>query len=96
MAVFKSGVTVLIVLLAVVAAEQSQMAKAQSGQSCTNQLANLNVCAPFVVPGATLTTPSSECCGALQSVQHDCICSTLRISSQLPSQCNLPPLTCGN
>ena len=87
-----SQVAALLLLLAV-AAVQTQTAKAQS---CPNELANLNVCSPFVVPGATETNPSSDCCGALQSVQHDCLCSTLRIASRLPSQCNLPPLNCGN
>ncbi|XWS48405.1 hypothetical protein CRYUN_Cryun13aG0073600 [Craigia yunnanensis] len=80
-----------LLLLLAVAAVQTQTAKAQS---CTNELTNLNVCAPFVVPGATETNPSSDCCGALQSVQHDCLCSTLRIASRLPSQCNIPPLNC--
>ncbi|XWS37780.1 hypothetical protein CRYUN_Cryun19dG0074500 [Craigia yunnanensis] len=90
--VFLSSQAAALLLLLAVAAVQTQTVKAQS---CTNQLTNLNVCAPFVVPGATETNPSSECCGALQSVQHDCLCSTLRIGSQLPSQCNLPPLNCG-
>ncbi|XP_022734821.1 protein MEN-8-like [Durio zibethinus] len=88
----KAAAAALLLLLAV-AAVQTQTAKAQS---CANVLTNLNVCAPFVVPGATETNPSSECCGALQSVQHDCLCSTLTIASRLPSQCNLPPLNCGN
>ncbi|XVF09817.1 hypothetical protein REPUB_Repub07fG0129000 [Reevesia pubescens] len=100
MAVFKSLVSLssqaaaaALLLFLAVAAVQTQTGEAQS---CTDQLTNLNVCAPFVVPGALNTNPSSECCGALQSVQHDCLCSTLRISSQLPSQCNLPALNCGN
>ncbi|GMI75510.1 hypothetical protein HRI_001220300 [Hibiscus trionum] len=82
-----------ILVLLTVAAVQTQTAKAQS---CTTELTNLNVCAPFVVPGAAQTTPSPVCCAALQSVQHDCFCSTLSIASRLPSQCNLPPLACGN
>ncbi|PKI35794.1 stamen-specific protein FIL1 [Punica granatum] len=63
-------------------------------QSCPAQLSNLNVCAPFVVPGAPTTAPSSDCCNALQSVSHDCLCSTLRIASRLPTQCQIPPLSC--
>ncbi|GAB4858218.1 hypothetical protein Ancab_009614 [Ancistrocladus abbreviatus] len=57
-------------------------------QTCTAELTKLNVCAPFVVPGAN-SVPSSECCGALQSVQHDRLCNTLRIASGLPSACNI-------
>ncbi|XWS50580.1 hypothetical protein CRYUN_Cryun12cG0098900 [Craigia yunnanensis] len=89
--VFLSSQAAALLLLLAVAAVQTQTAKAQS---CTNELTNLNVCAPFVVPGATETNPSSDCCGAIRSVQHDCLCSTLRIASRLPSQCNLPPLNC--
>ncbi|MBA0740828.1 hypothetical protein Gogos_014014 [Gossypium gossypioides] len=65
-----------------------------NAQSCPTELTSLNVCAPFVVPGAAVANPSIDCCNALQSVHHDCLCSTLRIASRLPSQCNLPPLTC--
>ncbi|EOY23114.1 FAR1-related sequence 5 isoform 3 [Theobroma cacao] len=82
--------TALLLLLAV-AAVQSQTAKAQS---CPNELNRLNVCAPFVVPGVPEATPSSDCCAALQSVQHDCLCNTLRIASRLPSRCNIPALSC--
>ncbi|XP_015877997.3 protein MEN-8 [Ziziphus jujuba] len=72
------------------------MVQTQSGaqrRSCSSELSNLNVCAPFVVPGNN-GNPSSECCGALQSVEHDCLCSTLRIASQLPSRCNIPSASC--
>ncbi|KAK8475298.1 hypothetical protein V6N13_070322 [Hibiscus sabdariffa] len=72
---------------------QSQTADAQS---CPTELTSLNVSAPFVVPGAAVSNPSLDCCNALQSVHHDCLCSTLRIASQLPSQCNIPPLTCAS
>ncbi|KAH1075469.1 hypothetical protein J1N35_027797 [Gossypium stocksii] len=97
MAVVKSLVchssqAAVLLLLLVVASLQTRTSKAQL--SCTNQLINLNVCAPFMVPGATETQPSPLCCGALQAVQHDCLCSTLRIAAHLPSQCNLPPLYC--
>ncbi|OIW08006.1 hypothetical protein TanjilG_20107 [Lupinus angustifolius] len=80
------------VLLLLVVALGTEMAKAQD--TCTNQLANLNVCAPFVVPGVT-AAPSAGCCDALQTVNRDCLCNTLRVASQLPSQCQLPTLDCG-
>ncbi|XP_057423531.1 protein 108-like [Lotus japonicus] len=89
----RSQVAVLL-LLVVVLGTKTEMSEAQN--SCTNQLTNLNVCAPFVVPGASNTKPSADCCGALSAVNHECLCSTLRIASQLPSQCQLPPLACGN
>ncbi|KAI3425385.1 uncharacterized protein J3R85_010293 [Psidium guajava] len=57
-------------------------------QSCSTQMAGLNVCAPFVMPG-TSKGPSTECCGALQAVEHDCLCSTLRVATSLPSACHL-------
>lgn len=63
-------------------------------QTCSSALANLNVCGAFVVPGST-STPSSACCSALQAVDHDCLCSTLRIAAHIPAQCNLPAYTCG-
>ncbi|PWA98402.1 S-adenosyl-L-methionine-dependent methyltransferase [Artemisia annua] len=64
-----------------------------NGQVCPMQLGNLNVCAPFVVPGSTETIPSKDCCLALQAVDHDCLCNTIRIASRLPTQCNFP-LSC--
>ncbi|CAL1405027.1 unnamed protein product [Linum trigynum] len=75
----------IVVALAVVVVVQAQ-------QACPVQLSNLNVCAPFVLPGAA--APSSECCSALQSVQQDCMCSTLQITARLPSLCKLPPIGC--
>ncbi|CAI0546959.1 unnamed protein product [Linum tenue] len=77
-------------LLAIVVALVVAVAQAQ--QACPVQLSNLNVCAPFVLPGAA--APSSECCSALQSVQQDCMCSTLQITARLPSLCKLPPIGC--
>ncbi|KAJ9539675.1 hypothetical protein OSB04_026181 [Centaurea solstitialis] len=65
------------------------------GQTCPNQLETLNVCAPFVVPGSTNLIPSSDCCVALEAVDHSCLCNTIRVASTLPTQCNLP-LSCGN
>ncbi|GMY07104.1 LTP_2 domain-containing protein [Fagus crenata] len=81
-----------LLFLVIALAVQTRTAQAQS---CTTELSSLNVCAPFVLPGTSNSNPSANCCGALQSVPHDCLCSTLRIAAQLPSQCNLPPLACG-
>ncbi|KAK8537115.1 hypothetical protein V6N13_042065 [Hibiscus sabdariffa] len=89
-----SSLAATLVVFLVVVAVQTPTGKAQ--MSCTSQLISLNVCGPYVVPGTIETHPSPQCCGALQSVQHDCLCSTLRMASQLPSQCNLPPLYCAN
>ncbi|XP_020220998.1 stamen-specific protein FIL1 [Cajanus cajan] len=91
-----SGKSLLVsaVLLVLVVAHGTHMARAQSG-ACSNELANLNVCAPFVVPGAANTNPNAACCNALHSVDRDCLCNTIRVASQLPSQCQLPPLACG-
>ncbi|XP_024437878.1 protein 108 [Populus trichocarpa] len=80
-----------LLLLLIALAVQTQLAHSQI---CTSQLNSLNVCAPFVVPGAPNTNPSTDCCNALGAVQHDCLCSTLQIAARLPSQCNLPPITC--
>lgn len=83
-----SQVTLLVLLVVAFVARTN-------GQVCPSQLGNLNVCAPFVVPGSTETIPSSDCCLALQAVDHDCLCNTIRIASRLPTQCNFP-LSCGN
>ncbi|KAL2556031.1 Uncharacterized protein Fot_00770 [Forsythia ovata] len=82
----------VVVLMALVL--QNKMAQSQA-QTCSNSLANLNVCAPFVVPGVANTSPTPDCCTALQGLEHDCICNTLRIAARLPAQCNLPSLSCG-
>ncbi|KAL5744545.1 hypothetical protein ACOSP7_027416 [Xanthoceras sorbifolium] len=89
-----SKASLLVLLIAVVmSAVQTQIA---SAQSCTAELNNLNVCAPFVVPGVSENNPTAECCAALQSIEHDCLCNTVRIAARLPAHCNLPPLTCAN
>ncbi|KAF8008591.1 hypothetical protein BT93_K2302 [Corymbia citriodora subsp. variegata] len=85
--------TLLMMFLVVLVAVQAQVGEVQAQQSCPNQMASLNVCAPFVVPG-TSRGPSSECCGALQAVEHDCLCSTLRVANSLPSACHIPPISC--
>ncbi|KAK7270837.1 hypothetical protein RJT34_26296 [Clitoria ternatea] len=89
----RSQLAVLLILV-VALGTQKEMAKAQRN-ACTSELSNLNVCAPFVVPGAANTNPSAGCCSALQAVDPACLCNTLRIASQLPSQCQMSPFTCG-
>ncbi|XP_061374518.1 protein 108-like [Gastrolobium bilobum] len=84
----------VVLLLVVALGTEKEKVKAQS--TCSNQLSNLNVCAPFVVPGAPNTNPSVGCCNALEAVDRDCLCSTIRIAFQLPNQCQLPPIAdCG-
>ncbi|XP_050221308.1 stamen-specific protein FIL1-like [Mercurialis annua] len=92
MAALKSILAVVAVLVISVLV-QSQVGEAQ--QSCPAQLTSLNVCGQYVVPGAT-ADPSPQCCTALQTVEHDCLCNTLRIAARLPSRCSMPPLNCGN
>lgn len=86
MATMKYCFTVMMVMVVVVGQSDAQ--------TCSSALANLNVCGAFVVPGAS-SAPSSACCSALQAVDHDCLCSTLRIAARIPAQCNLPAYTCG-
>ncbi|KAK2985118.1 hypothetical protein RJ640_022996 [Escallonia rubra] len=95
MAAMKTSLIRLTFVLVVALLLNKQMAQPLASQTCSAGLGNLNVCAPFVVPGVTNSAPSADCCGALQSVQHDCLCNTLRIAARLPAQCNLPPLACG-
>ncbi|XP_028117753.1 protein 108 [Camellia sinensis] len=87
----RSRATLMLVLIVVVV--ETQVGRIQA-QTCSTQLSNLNVCAPFVLPGAPNANPSAYCCNALQAVDQNCLCSTLRISARLPSQCNLPAITC--
>ncbi|XP_061996171.1 protein 108-like [Rosa rugosa] len=93
MIISSQAAALLLVALMGLALVHIQMAEAQ-GSSCAAVLTNLNVCAPFVVPGSN-DKPSSDCCNAVQAVETSCICNTLRMAAQLPSQCNLPPLSCG-
>ncbi|XP_057950574.1 protein MEN-8-like [Malania oleifera] len=93
-AVSLSSRAAVLLLLVTVLVARTAVVQAQL-QACANELTALNVCAPFVVPGAPNTVPSAECCGALQGVERDCICNTLRIASRLPSACNLQPVSCG-
>ncbi|CAL5209488.1 unnamed protein product [Lathyrus oleraceus] len=83
----------MMLLLVMALGTHVKMGEAQSN-SCPAQLTNLNVCAPFVVPGASNTNPSADCCNALQATNRDCLCNTLRIGSQLTSLCNLPSFGC--
>lgn len=84
-------VVVMIALLLQISDHQVQA----QGANCSDTLSDLNVCAPFVMmTGATNVNPSADCCAALQSADQDCFCNTLRIASQIPNQCNLPPLSC--
>ncbi|XP_004496598.1 stamen-specific protein FIL1 [Cicer arietinum] len=80
-------------LLILVIALGSKMETSEAQSSCPVQLSNLNVCAPFVVPG-TNADPSADCCSALKATNRDCLCNTLRIASQLTSQCQLPSFGC--
>ena len=83
----------LYVVLVIAFVVMAPTAEAQA-QVCSTELGNLNVCAPFVVPGAANSQPNSDCCQALGAVSHDCLCNTLRIASRLPSLCNIPALAC--
>ncbi|KAL8148245.1 stamen-specific protein FIL1-like [Apium graveolens] len=89
-----SGITtVLVVAMIAVLLQISDHQVQAQGANCSGTLSSLTTCAPFVVPGAN-SEPSSDCCAALQTVDHDCYCNTLRIAAQIPTHCNLPPLTC--
>ncbi|XP_042512865.1 protein MEN-8-like [Macadamia integrifolia] len=81
----------ILSLLLVALATQVQMGLSQN---CANELNSLNVCAPFVVPGSSNPNPSTECCNAMRDVDQTCYCNTMRIISRLPTQCNMPSLTC--
>ncbi|KHN31527.1 Stamen-specific protein FIL1 [Glycine soja] len=85
--------SLLSLILLLVVSHETQMAMTQSS-TCSSQLSDLNVCAPFVVPGVN-TNPNATCCNALQAVDRDCLCNTIRIASQLASQCQIPSLGCG-
>ncbi|KAK9143510.1 hypothetical protein Syun_012910 [Stephania yunnanensis] len=93
-AVKKCGVAMLVVVVVVCGvALQAQVGESQQN-NCSTELNSLTTCAPFVVPGQPMTTPSSDCCTALQTVDHDCLCNTLRIAARIPTACSLPPLNC--
>ncbi|XP_057527761.1 protein MEN-8-like [Amaranthus tricolor] len=83
------------VVLVIALGMQIKGSMAQAQSTCANQLGSLNVCAPFVLPGTQNSAPSAECCGALQAVEHGCLCNTFRVASELPSACKLPALSCG-
>ncbi|XP_019149766.1 PREDICTED: stamen-specific protein FIL1-like [Ipomoea nil] len=90
----KSKRMVVWVALAVMMAAQFLQAANSQTDTCTASLGNLNVCAPFVMPGAVTTAPSADCCSVVQSMDHDCICNTLRVAARIPAQCNIPSISC--
>lgn len=90
-----SGIRVVLVVVTIAILLQISDPQVQAqGTNCSGTMSDLNVCAPFVVPGATNTNPSADCCATLQSIDHDCYCNTLQIAAQIPTLCNLPPLSC--
>ncbi|WOG96976.1 hypothetical protein DCAR_0416315 [Daucus carota subsp. sativus] len=91
----KSGrrMVLVVVIIAIFLQISDHQVQAQGG-NCSSTMSNLNVCAPFVLPGATNMNPSADCCAVVQSIEHDCYCSTLQIAAQIPTHCNLPPLSC--
>lgn len=64
-------------------------------QHCRDELSNVQVCAPLLLPGAVNPAPNSNCCSALQSTNKDCLCNALRAATTLTSLCNLPSFDCG-
>ncbi|KAI3909482.1 hypothetical protein MKW92_049105 [Papaver armeniacum] len=71
--------------------------KSVRSQSCIQDITNLNACASFFLPGQADALPTAECCSALQQVDQDCICNTVRIAARIPIACHLPELlSCGN
>ncbi|XP_060211677.1 stamen-specific protein FIL1 [Lycium barbarum] len=93
MAALKSVLSLVLLAILITVVLQSQVIESQ-GTTCSASLGNLSVCAPFVLPGTSNPSPSTDCCAALQSLDHDCICNTLRVAARLPSQCNLSPISC--
>lgn len=61
-------------------------------QTCPLSLSNLQQCFPYVNPGAP--PPSPGCCDAIKNVDVNCLCNTMQIARNLPSKCNLAPITC--
>nr|Q40227.2 RecName: Full=Protein LIM3; Flags: Precursor [Lilium longiflorum] len=78
-------------VLLVVLATQSEIGLAQN---CSAAIGGLMSCGPYVLPGNQLT-PSTQCCSAIQAVNHGCLCETINIISSLPGHCSLPPVSCG-
>ncbi|KAI3957227.1 hypothetical protein MKW98_012102 [Papaver atlanticum] len=71
--------------------------KSVRSQSCLQDITNLNACASFFLPGQADALPTAECCSAVQQVDQNCICNTVRIIARLPSACHLPEFfSCGN
>lgn len=85
----------MVLMVTLLSLYETQIAKAQT---CAAELNSLNICAPFVMRGGGMgsTLPSADCCLVLQSVNHECLCNTIRVAARLPFQCSLPPITCSN
>jgi len=64
-------------------------------QQCRDELSNVQVCAPLLLPGAVNPAANSNCCAALQATNKDCLCNALRAATTLTSLCNLPSFDCG-
>ncbi|CAN6866318.1 unnamed protein product [Brassica oleracea var. botrytis] len=89
----KSFTTIIFVMfLAMSALETVPMVRSQQ---CLDNLSNMQVCAPLVLPGAVNPAPNSNCCIALQATNKDCICNALRAATTFTTTCNLPSLDCG-
>ncbi|KAF3640846.1 Stamen-specific protein FIL1 [Capsicum annuum] len=93
MAALKSVLSLVLLTILITVVLQSKVIESQ-GQTCSASPGNLNMCAPFVLPGTSNPGPSEDCCSALQSLDHECICNTLRVAARLPSRCNLSPIAC--
>ncbi|OIT03743.1 protein 108, partial [Nicotiana attenuata] len=81
MAILKSVLYLLMLAIRTVIVLQSQVIESL-GQTCFASLGNLNACAPFVMPGTSNPRPSADYCDALKSLDHDCICNTLRVAAR--------------
>lgn len=89
----KSLAAILFVMfLAMSALETGPTVRAQE---CRDDLSNMQVCAPLVLPGAVNPAPNSNCCVALQSTNKECLCNALRAATTLTSLCKLPAFDCG-
>ncbi|KAK1262028.1 Protein M7 [Acorus gramineus] len=90
-----AALVIVMVGLIMMAHGPKAQAQAPAGQNCTVQLTDLTTCAPFVVPGASTPSPTSQCCTALKGIDTGCLCNTLHMVAQLPASCSLPAVPCG-
>nr|CAD1821499.1 unnamed protein product [Ananas comosus var. bracteatus] len=86
----RAAAVALATLLAVVAA----LPVLAQSESCSEQLADLVSCGPYVVPGQPADQPSSQCCNSLKAVDTNCACNTIKIIQSLPAECGLAPVKC--